>query len=310
MIFESALIVVLALLLDNVFAEPARYHPLVGFGKLANQLEQRLNHKNANNLKRNGILAVLILLLPSAILLSLLSIALYDLIMHLLLEAFILYLVIGRKSLQQHALEVSRALEENDLPRARKKIALIVSRDTHDMSRQQVITASIESIIENSNDAIYAALFWYLLAGPPGVLIYRLVNTLDAMWGYKNSRYKDFGWAAARFDDVLNWIPARLTVFSFAILSQFFKVWSAAFEQGLICSSKNAGPVMAAGASALNIKLGGDATYAGQVINKPELGCGYDAELDDIKRALKLVDKVLVLWVFVLVMLGILFKVM
>ena len=141
------------------------------------------------------------------------------------------------------------------------------------------------------------------------MLIYRLANTLNAMWGYKNARYLNFGWAAAHFDDLLNWMPARLTVFNFAILGQFQTVWQTAFQQGMQCSSINAGPVMAAGTCALNIKLGGEAHYEGMAINKPELGCGKSAEVTDIKRALSLVDKTLVLWLGVLVLTGLMVEV-
>jgi len=171
-----------------------------------------------------------------------------------------------------------------------------------------VVVASIESVIENSSDAIFAAIFWYIVAGAPGVVMYRLTNTLDAMWGYKNKRFSSFGWFAAKFDDVLNWTPSRLTVFSFALLSHFNKVWFLSFEQGMKCSSKNAGPVMAAGACALNIKLGGTACYNGEKINKPELGCGEEASVLDVKRALVLIDKVLLLWLSILIFAGLLLE--
>jgi len=168
-------------------------------------------------------------------------------------------------------------------------------------------------LIENSNDAIFGVIFWYLLAGAPAVVIYRLVNTLDAMWGYKNSRFRQFGWAAARLDDVLNWLPARLTVASFALVSVFdgkkiqparlLEVWQLAFNQGLKCSSKNAGPVMAAGAAALKIKLGGKAEYNGVAIDKPVLGCGNDAQIKDIQRGLSLIDKSLLAWLLLILLL-------
>lgn len=305
MLFESVMIVVFALLIDAILGEVNRYHPLVGFGKVAIYIERKLNRQSMINSRLSGLLALAIMLLPLLLFLILLQSFIYPQI----IEVIVLYLAIGRKSLGEHALKIAHALASNDLPAARKNVSMIVSRDTENMSEQQVVNASIESVIENSSDAIFAAIFWFMLAGAPGVLVYRLANTLDAMWGYKNDRYIYFGWAAARFDDVLNGLPARLTVFSFAVLSRFTKVWSLAFEQGLKCSSKNAGPVMAAGAAALNIKLGGQAYYQGEAISKPELGCGNNASVKDIRRALTLVDKTLLLWLAVLIVFSLLFEV-
>lgn len=304
MFLEPVLIILFALLLDNLFSETRRYHPLVGFGRVAKWTESRLNKKGRIALKAKGLLALFILLLP----LMGLVILIQTWSMPQLLELVILYFVIGRKSLQQHALAIVKPLEDNDVILARQKIALIVSRDTENMNEQQVIDASIESVVENSNDAIFASIFWFLVAGAAGALMYRLANTLDAMWGYKNSRYFYFGWAAARFDDVLNWLPARLVVLSFALLSLSKKVWTLAFQQGLKCSSKNAGPVMAAGACALNVKLGGPAIYETIAIDKPELGCGDQARVVDIRRALVLIDKTLVLWLLVILLISVLFE--
>ncbi|VAW73795.1 Adenosylcobinamide-phosphate synthase, partial [hydrothermal vent metagenome] len=255
-----------------------------------------------------GVLGLLILVLPLVLPLALLLVYLKNLslspVFYQFTDIVIIYLAVGRKSLREHALNVLKPLEQGDLDKAREKISLIVSRDTHEMSQPQVIIACLESIIENSNDAIFGVIIWYLIGGAPGVLVYRLVNTLDAMWGYKNERFLYFGWAAARLDDVLNWLPARLSVFSFALVargSEFNKVWQTAFQQGGKCSSKNAGPVMSAGACALNIKLGGKARYNGVSINKPDLGYGNQAGISDIKHALLLIDKTLLLWLGVLV---------
>lgn len=299
---ETLLIITFALLLDQLLGEARRFHPLAGFGNCARWLENYLNKKCVTRLK--GVLCLLILVLPLALLLVYLKNLSLSPVYYQFIDIVIIYLAVGRKSLREHALNVLKPLEQGDLAKAREKISLIVSRDTHEMSQSQVIIACLESIIENSNDAIFGVIIWYLIGGAPGVLVYRLVNTLDAMWGYKNEQFLYFGWAAARLDDVLNWLPARLTVFSFALVakaSEFNKVWQIAFQQGGKCSSKNAGPVMSAGACALNIKLGGKARYNGVSINKPDLGYGNQAGISDIKHALSLVDKTLLLWSGVLV---------
>ena len=149
---------------------------------------------------------------------------------------------------------------------------MIVSRQTDKMTTNDVRKATIESVLENGADAIFAPLFWFIIAGPTGAILYRLTNTLDAMWGYKNTQYFYFGWATARFDDFLNWVPARLTALSYALLGKSldaFKCWK---NQAHLLDSPNAGPVMTAGAGALDIRLGGPAWYHGQLKDKISFG--------------------------------------
>ena len=307
---ESALILLISLLLDQLMGEARRFHPLVGFGWCANKLELIMN--KGTQLHFRGHIAVLLLIIPFI----LLGLYLQGLPVNKelnwepvwLIEIVILYLAIGRKSLTQHAEAIIRPLNDSDLETARKKLSYIVSRDTAKLPQQGIIKATIESVIENSNDAIFAAIFWFLVAGIPGVICYRLVNTLDAMWGYNNKRYSQFGWAAAKLDDAMNWLPARLTVISFAFFGHFLRVLKTAFKQGASCNSPNAGPVMAAGACSLNIKLGGEAFYKGKLIAKPELGYGNSPEVYNIRQAITLVNKSLTLWLICIFILSIIIE--
>ena len=299
---DIAWVVLLALLLDAWLGEVKSYHPLVGFGAMANGLERLLNRPWKYFPRLAGVLALLIGLWPVYGLWWLLVTMEINSIW---LDAVILYIAIGRKSLMEHGEQVAIALQQGSLDNARKKLARMVSRDTAHLSEKEIIKATIESLAENSNDAIYGAIFWYMVAGAPGVVLYRLGNTLDAMWGYKNKRYKNFGWAAARLDDVLNYIPARLAVISFALIGRlqggsFFKNIQQSFGQGKACSSFNGGPVMAAVANVLNIRLGGEALYNGVNISKPLLGSGTAAGLADLQRAMGLVNRVCILWLMVL----------
>jgi adenosylcobinamide-phosphate synthase len=199
---------------------------------------------------------------------------------------------------------VADALDADDLAQARQCVAHMVSRETAQMQATDVARATVESVLENGNDALFGAVFWFAVAGAPGVVLYRLANTLDAMWGYRTDRYLHFGWAAARLDDALNFVPARLTALSYALCGRFpvaFACWRA---QAPAWASPNAGPVMAAGAGALGIELGGPAKYDGQWHLRPALGVGHGASADDIGAALKLVRNSLWLWLGIVLLLG------
>ncbi len=285
---NAGLACVIGLALDRVFGEPPRFHPLVGFGVLAKKTEGMLRQKVAPSseaLRQRGMLATLALLAPAALAAAILSGSSVGLVFDLAA----LYLSLGLRSLGEHAGAVRSALEAEDLPAARTAIARMVSRDTTGMDRPAVVRGAVESVLENGCDAVFGALFWFAVAGGPGVVVYRLANTLDAMWGYRNSRYRQFGWAAARVDDVLNWIPARLTALTYAMLGDRENAFRAWREQAGAWESPNAGPVMAAGAGALGVTLGGAATYGGSVRARPTLGFGAGPESVDIDRALKMI---------------------
>ena len=214
-----------------------------------------------------------------------------------------MYFCIAANSLKQHALSVLQALELNDLGLAKKRVAMIVSRQTEKMSVADVRKATIESVLENGADAVFAPIFWFIVAGPAGAILYRLSNTLDAMWGYKNQRFIYFGWAAARFDDSLNWIPARLTAASYAVLGNTTLAINCWKNQASLLDSPNAGPVMTSGAGSLNIQLGGPAWYHGKLKDKVYFGTHHLVNNNDINRANALMMAALILWVIAVIIL-------
>jgi adenosylcobinamide-phosphate synthase len=287
-------VLVSAVLIDWVLGEPKRWHPLVGFGKLVRWLEalMYIQQQSAAVKILSGGLAWLLLVLPSIVLTYyLVSIPQWG----TAIAIVIVYLCIGHQSLYAHVHPITDALKANDLARARDLASLIVSRDKATLD---IPKATIESVLENGNDAIFAALFWFVVAGVPGIVAYRLANTLDAMWGYKNPTYLYFGRIAARLDDVMNFIPARLTALTYALLGNTRNALHCWKKQAPLCESPNAGPVMSAGAGSLNIALGGAASYGGQWHQRPHLGTETKAQAIDIERALKLVSLSLWFWLF------------
>ena len=283
--------------LDALFGEPKRWHPLVGFGRLADAIEGRLNRMNGSA-RVNGVLGWCLAVLP----LTLLAWALGRLpYLGWLVEALLLYLAIGLRSLDEHAQPVADALERGDLDEARRRVGYIVSREPSTLDENGVALAATESVLENGSDAVFAALFWFAVAGAPGVVLYRLSNTLDAMWGYRNARFERFGWAAARLDDVLNYLPARLVALTYALLGETRRALRCWRLQGPQWSSPNAGPVMAAGAGALGVVLGGPSIYHGEMRYRPPLGEGAVARGEDIRRAMRLVRRGVAGWLLLLV---------
>lgn len=288
-----ALLIAAGVALDWLLGEPTRWHPLVGFGNFAKAVERRLNRGLQRYLR--GMLAWSVVVLP------LVAVAwwLIDVIgsWGLVMHAALLYFCIGLRSLRDHMLPIGQALSNKDLPLARALTSRIVSRDTECAAESDLAKAAVESTLENGNDAVFGTLFWFVVAGGPGALLFRLANTLDAMWGYRSERFLAFGWAAARIDDLLNWIPARLTALSYALLGDGRRAWHCWRTQAPAWPSPNAGPVMSSGAGALGLALGGEAQYDGVIETRPLLGTGRAATAADIRRAWHLVAKAVLLWI-------------
>tara|TARA_R110002050_G_scaffold1244_2_gene8546 strand:- start:72930 stop:73886 length:957 start_codon:yes stop_codon:yes gene_type:complete len=295
----TTLIIISAIVLDGLLGEPKRYHPLVGFGLLVHHVESVLYSKDSISNRKKlllGTLAVSVLLIPisllSAFIASFESIA-------TIFNIAVLTLCIGHKSLHDHARPIAHALMTDDKEQARYLASRIVSRDPATLN---IPRATIESVLENGADSVFSALFWFLVGGAPAVICYRLANTLDAMWGYRSPRYLYFGRFAARLDDVLNFIPARLTALSYAIVGNSKTAIQSWQLQAPQWDSPNAGPVMASGAGALQITLGGPAQYDGQWHQRIILGCDHEPKASDIERALQLVRRSVLLWIVVLIM--------
>lgn len=294
-----ALAMLAAVLLDRWLGEPRRAHPLVAFGHLAAWIEK---HVYADR-RWAGVLAWSLAVLPSPLLLWAAQRAM-PMWMSWIIAVLVLYFTLGLRSLGEHAHPVAVALEAGDLDTARQAVGRMVSRDTAVLDESQVGAAATESVLENGSDAVFGALFWFAVLGAPGALLYRWANTLDAMWGYRTPRYERFGWAAARIDDVLNVLPARLTALTYALCGNFRGAMHCWRTQAMHWDSPNAGPVMAAGAGALNVCLGGAAPYHGVWEMRPELGLGDPPNATSIFRALVLLRNGVIVWLAVALLLG------
>ncbi|GAB3287968.1 adenosylcobinamide-phosphate synthase CbiB [Parahaliea aestuarii] len=280
---------IVGLLLDALLGEPRRWHPLVGFGGLVQAVEGRMNRPTSRAfvLRLRGALAWSLLVLPLPLALWCLLAALPAAV-SLAISIAMLYLCLGGCSLARHARAVAAPLDAGDVPGARQAVARIVSRDTREMDAPAVTRAVLESVLENGSDAVVASLFWFALAGAPGVVLHRLANTLDACWGYRSARFRHFGCWAARADDVLNYIPARCCALAYALAGSTRPALRCWRRQARRLSSPNGGPVMAAGAGALQVWLGGPARYGGEWQQRPVFGCAREARPADIERGLAL----------------------
>jgi adenosylcobinamide-phosphate synthase len=207
--------------------------------------------------------------------------------------AVVTWAVVGGRSLAREASVMARLLERGDLPAARRRLSHLAGRDPSVLDLADLSRASVESVAENTSDAVVAPLLWGAVAGLPGLAGYRAVNTLDAMVGHRSPRHEQFGWAAARLDDVANLGPARLSALLGTVLAPAVKgrpsaAWRAWRRDASRHPSPNAGPVEAAFAGALGIRLGGTNVYAGRVEHRGALGDGPPADVPDLARAVRL----------------------
>lgn len=298
-----ALLTVAGVALDALFGEPQRRHPLVAFGNFAARLERRFN-SGGRGWRSHGVTAWCLAVLPLTLLALILS---WLPVLGWIVDVLALYCALGLRSLGEHVLPVAEALRRGDLDEARRRVGYLVSRETRDLDEPAVARAATESVLENGSDAVFAALFWFIVAGAPGVVLYRLSNTLDAMWGYRNERFERFGWAAARIDDVLNYIPARLVALTYAVLGKTRLALACWRQQAPLWDSPNAGPVMAAGAGALGVELGGPAVYHGELHERATLGEGPVADATAIERGWGLVQRGVWLWLLLICLGGYLY---
>lgn len=275
---------------DRAFGDPRRFHPVAGFGQWAMAVEKRLYRPT----KPAGVLFTATALAPLVAVAH--SVARRNPLTLCLTTAAVTWASLGGRSLEREAMAVSDLLAAGDLPGARDRIASLVGRDTSQARGDDLARAVVESLAENQSDAVAATLVWAALAGPAGAALHRGANTLDAMVGYRNERYREFGWASARFDDVLNYLPARVSALATALIHAAQQQDPAAgitlFREAQLQAqphpSPNAGIVEATAALTLDVRIGGTNTYGGQVENRGFVGTRTPVTVSDVPRAVRL----------------------
>lgn len=275
---------------DRLLGDPQRGHPVAGFGSLA----ARLEHRMYDDSRARGVLYTATLVGGALAL----GVAMERLPARTLTTAVATWAVLGGRSLQREADAVHALLDVGDLPAARLHLTRLVGRDTAQLSRAEVARAVVESVAENSSDAVVAPLFWGAVAGIPGLLGYRAANTLDAMVGHHNARYEHFGWASARLDDLVNLPGSRLAGLLASALGGDARTALRAWRRDARRHpSPNAGVVEATFAGSLGVRLGGTNTYYGasgapRVEERAVMGDGRAPAPSDIPRSTRLARRV------------------
>ena len=290
-------------LLDLIFGDPARLpHPVVWFGKMIASCEQSLNKGSYRKLK-GALTAISLILFAFALawmlrrVLGIFALFIFDgareqvyqiPILLYLFDAIIIFYCLAGTTLIREVRAVFLALDRS-LEEGRKQVARIVGRDTSELSAQEVRTAALETLAENLSDGVIAPLFWLAILGTPGMLAYKMVNTLDSMIGYKTDRYKDFGCWAAHIDDIANYIPARLTALLMVLSTGRLGLLRFVWKNGRNHASPNSGYPEAALAAILDCRFGGPHYYFGELFDKPYIGTN-DRPLttDDMKTAVRI----------------------
>ena len=284
------LFVILPLLLgwflDLLIGDPAWLpHPVVGFGKMISFGEHRLNKGTHRKLK-GALMAIVLISMVFAV--AYFGLSILPPFGRVGVDLILIFYCLAGTTLIREVRQVFLALDRS-LDEGRKQVARIVGRDTSELSAQEVRTAALETLAENLSDGVIAPLFWFAILGIPGMLAYKMVNTLDSMIGYRTDRYRDFGCWAAHIDDIANYIPARLTALLMIVAAGEPRLTGFVWRNGSNHASPNSGYPEAALAGILNCRFGGPHYYFGQLFDKPFIGTN-DRPLttDDMRTAVQI----------------------
>jgi len=279
MLQRETVIVLAAVILDLVLGDPrALPHPVVAIGRMISFLESPLR-RLFKNARPAGVALLVITVGVTYAGAALLIHAAYALspVAGFVAGLYLAWVSLAARSLQIESGKVAKALLQGDLPGARLALSYIVGRETAQLDEPEIVRGAVETVAENTGDGVIAPLFYLMLGGPPLAIAYKAVNTLDSMVGYRNERYLEFGWASARFDDLANYLPARLTGLLMVLAAPICALsgggaWRIMRRDCRNHASPNSGFPEAAAAGALGVQLGGANRYFGRVVEKPAIG--------------------------------------
>lgn len=306
--------IILAFLLDCVLGDPYNFpHPVKFIGKyikfFENKVFKKVHSDKELKYKYGFILLVTTCLIVYGSTFVILFVAKsINIYLFYILNIILLWTSIAPKCLANEAYKVYKELVNKNIDEARKKISYLVSRDTKELDFQSIAKATIETVFENTSDGIIAPLFFAAIGGTPLAMCYKAVSTLDSMVGYHNQKYEHFGFFSAKADDILNFIPARVSGLLIVVSSVFLNYDYKSSWEIFLCDRKNhkspnSAHPEAAGAGALSIRLGGSTSYFGKVTNKPYIGnLIKEIEATDIIKSIKLMYTSTIIWILILVL--------
>lgn len=294
-------IILLALALDRFLPERGGFRIWIWYSDWAESVEQRFN----GGLRSHGIFAVLLAIAPILIVIALATLILGQIAgaLSFLFSVAVLYLCVDLFRLGGVAQAVAVSLENGDVPHAAARLKELTGKDTVETTEAGVAHATVEAILKQGNKLVAAPIFWFLLLGPLGAMLQRLASVLDRLWAHHTTHFAEFGWAAARLDDLLSWIPARITAISYAIMGSFEDALNCWRRKSGMWSGLSSGPLLASGLGALHLDTCEDGevdAYGNTAINPATL-----PQAADVRRALALVWRVMLFWLVVgLLMVG------
>ncbi|WP_071459754.1 adenosylcobinamide-phosphate synthase CbiB [Bacillus massilinigeriensis] len=315
MILHHLIALTIAVILDSIIGDPPNLpHPVKWMGSLIIKLDNLLN-KGTFKKQKGIIMLFVVLVVVWGISYFIITISYsFHLVAGIMVESLFITTAIAQKSLKISSLEVYKPMACGDVENARKKLSYIVGRDTDQLQESEIVRGTIETIAENTSDGITAPLFWALLGGAPLAMVYRAINTCDSMVGYKNQKYAEFGWASAKLDDVVNFIPSRMTALAMMLSSKPVtgtrrKAWRIVLRDAKKHPSPNSGWGEAAVASLLGIRLGGTNYYKGIKSDRATMGDPtFIMEKGHILKANGIVSRTVPIFVIILWLGGLLIE--
>lgn len=285
--------ILVALALDRFVPERGGLRLFAWYGDWAESIEQRFN----GGARAQGVGAVLLALVPILAALALVRYVLQEIqpMLGFLLDVLVLYFCLDLYRLGKSAESVSETLEQGDLPAAHEHLQELSGKAAPDLSERGIAHAAVEAVLKQGNSLVIAPLFWFVLFGPAGAVLQRLATVLDKLWGYQNQRFVEFGWAAARLSDLLGWVPARITALSYALMGSFEDALHCWRRQAKMWSDINSGPLLASGLGAMHMTNCEDV----ELLEGVETKGSVQADANHVRRAVALVWRVLLFWLFV-----------